>query len=694
MSLDIAPPAPVSQTPASGGPPGAGPPTSASAALAFAALLAQQGGSPAGRTPHAGPNTDNNARDDSSRDTHADKRDSPDSREDPASSGLSLVSLQPLPTDIPIPASAVVLPGPPVPLALTPLEAGAQAADTAEAMDTSLASIPAPQGGTGLHSGGELLPQTAQTIAPLSAPNAEHAAAPFSRLLNAPPMAPASAAGPALSALFAPAPKAGTLTAVPAGREAGTLTAAGRADGGSAAASLAASSPALPSLPAAVPDVALPAASASFQAAGASFQAAGASFPALPITASARASSLPVPTSGVISTMALASNAPVSALSPAASKSAPAGALAANASASAASMPVLAGAAVLAAPAASSALPPSTPDTAASASTKLALQGYAQFGQTALQNTAQPANNTSIGKNNTSIGKHAPALPALGALETAGKTNAGQPLAVLPAPALPDSRTMQDWAQMSIAQAEQAKDKANKGSEDSSGAALLPMAAPAGEAKAAAAPAAPVAPADRAALMQQAGESVQALHAQVLGHGRGQMTLQLHPQDWGRLQVSVSMTPDTQGTGGTRVTAHVVADSAAVKQALETGGADLRRTLREAGLHLERFTVTVRPAEAGSEAQSTSGGFGGNNRQHAPQDAQLQSAPGSQASAASTAAGNGGNTFGAGGEGTGTRNPEHRQTALAAIALGAEHDEPDAPALALSSAAGRLDTRA
>ncbi len=658
MSLDIAPPAPVSQTPAPGGPPGAGPPTSAGAALAFAALLAQQGGSPAGRAPHAGPNTDNNARDDSSRDTHADKHSNKDGADDPAHPGLSLVSLQPLPTDTPIPVSAVVLPGPPVPLALTPLEAGAQAANIAEAMDTSLASTPAPQGGTGLHSGGELLPQTAQTIAPVSAPNAEHAPAPFSRLLDAPPLAPASAAGPALSAAagsalsapFAPAPKAGTLTAVPAGREAGMLTAAGQADGGSAAASLAASSPALPSLP--------------------------------------------MPTSGVVSTMALASNAPVSALSPAASKSAPAGALAADVSASAASMPVLAGAAVLAAPAASSALPPPAPDTAASASTKLALQGYAQFGQTALQNTAQPANNTSIGKNNTSIGRHAQALPALGALETAAKTNAGQPLAVLPAPALPDSRTMQDWAQMSIAQAEQAKDKANKGSEDSSGAALLPMAAPAGEAKAAATPAAPVAPADHAALMQQAGESVQALHAQVLGHGRGQMTLQLHPQDWGKLQVSVSMTPDAQGTGGTRVTAHVVADSAAVKQALETGGADLRRTLREAGLHLERFTVTVRPAEAGSEAQSTSGGFGGNNRQHAPHDAQSQSAPGSQASAASTAAGNGGNTFGAGGGGTGTRNPEHRQTALAGTAFAAEHDEPDAPALALSPAAGRLDTRA
>lgn len=631
MSLDIAPPAPVSQTPAPGGPPGAGPPTSASAALAFAALLAQQGGSPAGRAPHAGPNTDDNARDDSSRDTHADKRSNKDSGDDPANPGLSLVSLQPLPIDTPIPVSAVVLPGPPVPLAPMPLEAGTKAADTAEAMDTSLASPPAPQGGTGLHSGGELLPQTAQTTAPLSAPNAEHAPVPFSRLLDAPPTAsaagPASsaAAGPALSAPFAPAPKAGTLTAVPAGREAGTLTAAGRADGGSAAAGLAASSPALPSLPAAVPDVALPAAS----------------------------------------------------------KSAPA-----------ASMPVLADAAALDAPALSSALPPSTADTAASASTKIALQGYAQFGQTALQNTAQPANNTSISKNNTSIGRHAPALPALGALETAAKTNAGQPLAILPAPVLPDSRTMQDWAQMSIAQAEQAKDNANKGREDSSGAALLPMAAPAGEAKAAPAPATPVAPADRAALMQQAGDSVQALHAQALGHGRGQMTLQLHPQDWGKLQVSVSMTPDAKGTGGTLVTAHVVADSAAVKQALETGGADLRRTLREAGLHLERFTVTVRPAEAGSEAQSTSGGFGGNSRQHERQDAQPQSAPGSQASAASTAAGNGGNTFGAGGGGTGTRNPEHRQTALAGTAFAAEHDEPDAPALALSPAAGRLDTRA
>lgn len=244
---------------------------------------------------------------------------------------------------------------------------------------------------------------------------------------------------------------------------------------------------------------------------------------------------------------------------------------------------------------------------------------------------------------------------------------------------------------MSIAQAEQAKDKANKGSEDSSGAALLPMAAPAGEAKAAAAPAAPVAPADRAALMQQAGESVQALHAQVLGHGRGQMTLQLHPQDWGKLQVSVTMTPDTTGNGGTRVTAHLVADSASVKQALETGGLDLRRALREAGLHLDQMTVTVRPPAASSESQSMGGSFSGDPRRNASQDAQSWAAPGGLGN---NTAGGGQPTFGGGGANTGTQNPEQRRTAFTASGLSDDHEEHARQAVPIRGMAGWLDTRA
>ena len=51
------------------------------------------------------------------------------------------------------------------------------------------------------------------------------------------------------------------------------------------------------------------------------------------------------------------------------------------------------------------------------------------------------------------------------------------------------------------------------------------------------------------------------------------MTLQLHPKDWGQLNVRVTMTPTTGADGkvSTQVIAHVVAEHPAVKAALETG---------------------------------------------------------------------------------------------------------------------------
>ena len=83
------------------------------------------------------------------------------------------------------------------------------------------------------------------------------------------------------------------------------------------------------------------------------------------------------------------------------------------------------------------------------------------------------------------------------------------------------------------------------------------------------------------------------------------MTLQLHPKDWGQLNVRVTMTPTTGADGkvSTQVIAHVIAEHPAVKAALETGQTELRHALREAGLHLDRLTVTVQAPAAGVRDQ-------------------------------------------------------------------------------------------
>lgn len=341
------------------------------------------------------------------------------------------------------------------------------------------------------------------------------------------------------------------------------------------------------------------------------------------------------------------------------------------------------------APQSANGAPASGADPASSPATKIALQGYAQFGQTDLQNAARPANNT--GK-----GSGAPAVQAAEAAGNNASLFSSLPQAMLsPTPAEAGVRAEQDWARAVETEAGDAEDKPGTAGDGVSGTVLMPTTAGTGETKTATAPASPMLPQERMALMQQASDGMQALHTQVVGHGQGQMTLQLHPQDWGKLQVSVTMTPDATGSGGTRVIAHLVADSAAVKQALETGGSDLRRTLREAGLHLETMTVTVRPPAASSDAQSMGGSFSGNAGQNASQDAQSWPAPGSRGdNAPGAAAGGGGTLFGGGGANTGTQNPQQRQTALRASAPADDYNEHDPPAVPISRAAGRLDTRA
>ena len=68
------------------------------------------------------------------------------------------------------------------------------------------------------------------------------------------------------------------------------------------------------------------------------------------------------------------------------------------------------------------------------------------------------------------------------------------------------------------------------------------------------------------------------------------------------------------------VTAHIVAESPQVKAALENHSGDLRQALREAGLHLDRISVTVQSMDASAQAgTATSGGHHGGNQGGADQ---------------------------------------------------------------------------
>jgi len=481
----------------------------------------------------------------------------------------------------------------------------------------------------------------------------------------------------------APAPPGGT--ALPTGGELLPQTV-------QTSASTAEHAPALFSLPGVVPPPA-PAFPAGSVASAPAFPAGGAAS-GQPVSApagvaAARVQSAPLEGEGAAQGRSLVPSASAAAVgllgSPATAQAvrpAVASALPASASAPEAAFPAGASAAANAAPASGAAL-------ASSPATKIALQGYAQFGQIPLQNTGRPANNT--GKAGSALAPQSAA--AMG--KNAFLQNSLPQTPPSPAPAEADAWAGQEWTRAAKTEADNSGDKPGAPGDEVSGTVPMPMTPGASETKTATVSVPPMLPQERAALMQQAADSVQALHAQVLGHGRGQMTLQLHPQDWGKLQVSVLMTPDTTGSGGTRVTAHLVADSAAVKQALETNGSDLRRTLREAGLHLENMTVTVRPPAASSEAQSMGGGFSGDPRQSASQDAQAWPAPGSRGeNAAGMAAGNGGTAFSGGGANTGAQNRERIPTTLPGIGMADDYEEQAPQAISASGTASRLDTRA
>lgn len=112
---------------------------------------------------------------------------------------------------------------------------------------------------------------------------------------------------------------------------------------------------------------------------------------------------------------------------------------------------------------------------------------------------------------------------------------------------------------------------------------------------------------------RQIAENVSAIKPQVLAAGQGQMTVQLHPKEWGDLRVTISLAPSQSidGVKQTTVAAHIVASSPAVKGALDDHASDLNQALRDIGLHLDRLTVAVQAA--GSASQSGAAASDGQN---------------------------------------------------------------------------------
>lgn len=123
----------------------------------------------------------------------------------------------------------------------------------------------------------------------------------------------------------------------------------------------------------------------------------------------------------------------------------------------------------------------------------------------------------------------------------------------------------------------------------------------------------PLTPADRAEIVHQVTDGIGAMRPPAKSGATEQMTLQLHPHDWGQLQISVTVTPGVPASASQiatvqTVTAHIVAQTPQVKAALENGSAELRLALRASGLHLDRMTVTVQSAGVGAQTGTASGG--------------------------------------------------------------------------------------
>ncbi len=194
----------------------------------------------------------------------------------------------------------------------------------------------------------------------------------------------------------------------------------------------------------------------------------------------------------------------------------------------------------------------------------------------------------------------------------------------------------------------------------------------------------PLSAADRTEIVRQTADRVGAMRLPEPGAAQ-QMSVQLHPKDWGRLQVSVTLTP-SRDAGATRtVTAHIVAETPQVKAALQSGTNALHQALRASGLHLEHLTVSVKMPEVKPAAQSASADLSSGQGQ-SEKPGQPDGGFGQPNSSTS---GFGTNGFGMGGSQNGRQSQPP-------VPMPAEPDADETPAasMPLRLSPGRIDTRA
>jgi len=111
---------------------------------------------------------------------------------------------------------------------------------------------------------------------------------------------------------------------------------------------------------------------------------------------------------------------------------------------------------------------------------------------------------------------------------------------------------------------------------------------------------APLSHAEQVQIAKQAGDGIGAITPPLQPGDAQQMTIQLHPKDWGKLQVSVTLAPQAAAdavAGQKTVSAHIIVDSPQVKAALENQTGELRTAMRSAGMHLDQVTVSVQSAK-------------------------------------------------------------------------------------------------
>ena len=211
----------------------------------------------------------------------------------------------------------------------------------------------------------------------------------------------------------------------------------------------------------------------------------------------------------------------------------------------------------------------------------------------------------------------------------------------------------------------------------------------------------PLSAADHAAMVRQVADGVGAMPLPAKPSAAQQMSLQLHPKDWGSLQVSVSVTAGPDAGAAKTVTAHIVAETPQVKAALQSQMPALRQSLRASGLNLEHLTVSVKPAMETAKPQITepassgaSSGFSPNGFSSGQEQA---SAGGSQPQTGpQTGQPSGASAFGSMASGGGSQNARQGQMppAFAPAAAPAEPDEIVIERLPMRPVLGRIDTLA